>query len=248
MAESIYIGSIDTWLSLMMELSQVERHRSLLDFFDEDELSELKTDILKIIDNFNANRGRYESLISKYPFKLTKAFSDLWLSGMVDFIEVFIRLKYRHKNGFQPKDSSHYGEVFYLPCKVFDYKKSCGIYEKLTNARSYMEEIFEDESSQEYYLYPNDEYGLVAPSLDSLERMYLIAEGEVEVNGSLIFINTDSYVRNKEYEVALWSISESTVKRYPNIAEMVMQEIVYTYFFKNNRNDFSKELLKIIKY
>ena len=100
---------------------------------------------------------------------------------------------------------------------LFDYKKSCGIYEKLTNARSYMEEIFEDESSQEYYLYPNDEYGLVAPSLDSIKRMYLIAEGEVEVNGSLIFINTDSYVRNKEYEVALLSISESTVKRYPNI-------------------------------
>ena len=73
MAESIYIGNIDTWLSLMMELSQVERHRSLLDFFDEDELSELKTDILKIIDNSNTNRGRYESLISKYPFKLTKA-------------------------------------------------------------------------------------------------------------------------------------------------------------------------------
>lgn len=248
-SNSIYIGNVSIWTTIIQDLSNVEKYDSLLSFFEKDEIILFKNDILSLLDSLEVRRNNYENMIINYPFVLPDSLKDLWLSGMIDFIEILKRLAYQHKHGLNSRDKLHYGELFYLPSEVLSYTKALKKHSQLKEVRSYIEERFEDEDSQDYYYYPNDEYGTIAPTLEVLDKTYLIADGEIDVNGSLLFMNTHQYIMQNEFEVALWSLSESTVRRYPCIAEMIMKEIIHRYFFQfgENKSDFYKLLSKIIK-
>lgn len=80
---------------------------------------------------------------------------------------------------------------------------------------------------ENFYHYPNDEYvNPIATTIDSLNKLYLVLDGELKVYGAALFIFADEHFADGKYEVGLLSYSESAWRRYPTITEPFLFSLI----------------------
>ena len=232
--KSGYIGSVDRWTSFFRSLVGLKKYGRLSEFFDSDAIEKLESMVCGILDLAESNRIYYLKQIDEYPFNLPPSFKDLWISGGVDIFEVLFSYLNGYRDvAFIPSKTVMYGREFYSPKSVFKYRdvnrKPSGNY--LKSFKSILEErmaSYEEKPPVDYFTYPHDEYrNPPAQSFRELVDGYLIANGEMEVNGSFVLMYADDRFADDECEVAIISVSECSVMRYRSIAELLMLHLAH---------------------
>lgn len=236
-----YIGNTEKWTIFWNEVIQSQQ---LCNFFGLDDGLLLNTEISKILADVDKNTEFYQHKIEAYPFKLQQSFRDMWLSGTVDIFEVIFRFFQGYREPFERCNDLHYFKMFLNPQYIYTFQQLSQNIELLDGLgldEFFLENMIErqeyDINPQEmanFYHYPPDEYTLpIAMNTQSMHAMYLVLDGEIDVDGGALFIFADESFADGEYEVGELSYSESTWIRYPTMPESFLFTLSYLLFKKD---------------
>lgn len=247
--DSGYIGNEVKWIEFFKDIIQINKNQNILEYLDAQSAENMISVINNILNNHQNKRNFYLNQVSEYPFNIPQSLRDIWLSGCIDIFEVIMS----YINGFPIQKISKsnglkYYKNFLYPKNVFKYKDSPKIkdFPLDTSYKEFLEEKFAYTDIHEYFEYPNDEFSsLPAYSKETLLDSFVIAEGDgLEVDGGIVLMYSDINFQPSEHEVALLSLSESSVRRYQSLAELLLINVINPLFFDTEAHS-RQDLIKV---
>lgn len=206
------------------------------------EVSFLLSEVMTSLEMAGEKRKIYLNYTEAYPFKLPSSFIDMWFSGSIDILEMIYNFIAGYRDEFKVVNKNHYFKLFLNPDKIIRFieiEKCNSEFEFLSDAKCFIQERqnsyeigeFDFPKEKDFYVYPHDEYvNPLALKKISVDNMFLICEGEIDVNGGAMFMFADEAFLDGEYEVGVYSYSEASWERYKTIPEPFLFELAYIIF------------------
>ncbi|WP_227429644.1 hypothetical protein [Psychrobacter sp. I-STPA6b] len=227
-----YIGTAEKWRELLTyELeNNIDNLEEYLEIDEINFLLSLWQDIVK--------QPIYE--MPEAQIKLPPSYIDLWQSGVLFFFDKFFALYLMYAKDVKEKYPNIKDlATFYAPndWRVLKNYSDRQDKKEMLEIIEYLSEHFDEDSFDEYnkvddyFNYEKLDGFLSLPALnkDSLLNYYVIADGELEVNGALAFLHSDICFLDGENEVSIYSLSEATFIRYKSFAELFIRGFVFFY-------------------
>lgn len=237
-----YIGNSVGWIEFWESLGALSSYSPILDFISEEHDRKFLEHQLQMIDkDMREKREFYQQKIIDYGFKISPSFSDMWLSGSVDKFETIYNFISGYRDCFEVNKLQYYFKLFLNPKNIFRFENTSQHRDEFEELYSVFPFILEKQdwseidrpfpTPQDFYTYPNDGYlNPLALQQKSVASMFLICEGEIEVNGGALFMFADEPFADGEYEIGIYSYGEATWQRYQTIPEPFLYTLAYVLF------------------
>lgn len=239
-----YIGSEERWIEFWSTLLKLSVFDIELKKYTEEigEINKLIADVKFILEMVMEKRKDYLRYVEAYPIIVPESFKHIWLSGSVDILEIINNFIVGYRDNFEVKNETHYFKLFINPKRVIKfseipkYRKN---FEELYDIYPFMKERqnnyetkeFDFPQPKDFYIYPNDEYiNPLSLKRASVDNMFLICEGEIDVNGGALFMFADEPFSDGECEVGIYSYSEAYWNRYQTLPEKFLFSLAYIFF------------------
>ena len=235
-----YIGSSERWLQFWQRF--LANTPYFHEFFDIEDAQLLISSIKKVLSMVRDKQNFYQQQIEAYPFDIPASFKDMWLSGTVDIFEIIFNFFAGYRDEFKVLNQLLYFKLFLSPHNV---KKFHDFSETVRRGNNQLDKLrieimlerqkmsIEERvcSPLNFYKYPHDEAILpIALDSQSISDMYILVDGEIEVDGGALFMFATEPFADGEYEVGVWSDSESSWQRYQTMPEPFLYTLAYLAF------------------
>ena len=221
-----YVGSVESIHEFYYSLGDFYKN-VLLSIGKDDRYAQLMQDKLDYaISDANPNKALIRHFFEDSTLKFPQSYKDLWLSGMIDVMEIILA-PWRYESA--TIEAPTYVE-FIAPNNIPIYSEvEEGESDQVDFIKEWMDEWMESTLGREYFEYPNDGYAKPAISKEAINSSYVIADGEIIMNGTVVLMYPEVEFKDGEMEVVLFQISESTKNRYRSFAELVFIEFSYNF-------------------